>query len=175
MMKKRLASVLFGIIMLLSLPITTFAESTDNIEAGLETNSTQTTIVNLGTNIVELKDGQHVKIPLIKESGSTNNSGVVQPNDIFYGDAGYVEIWVSGNHVNYSIVMYTPANRFLGSISITDLTSGLSSGTDWVTGFSEYGVFSKKSGHMYSAIFTGTAFAGVIPVAYCDHTIIWIS
>ncbi len=145
---------------------TNVASSTSSIS---ETLNQKTTI-----DLSNLKDGEKVKVPLV--STKTTQPGTIQPDTYFPGNIGYVCIWRSGNKVYYEVEVGIPATSFNGSINITDLSSGLSAGVDFVDEFSGSVRFSNYTGHRYSASIYGHAYLGPVSVATTvPNWITWVS
>lgn len=90
------------------------------------------------------------------------------------GNAGTLKVWGSGHYLNWSIVMTVPVTHFIGTVSSTDITSGLSAGTSGVTGFSGKCYCARISGHTYVAHLDGVAYLGTVAVAKTGfNTVSW--
>ena len=75
---------------------------------------------------------------------------------------------------DWSIVMTVPVTHFIGTVSSTDITSGLSAGTSGVTGFSGKCYCARISGHTYVAHLDGVAYLGTVAVAKTGfNTVSW--
>lgn len=61
--------------------------------------------------------------------------------------------------------MRVPVTGFVGSFSVTDVTSGLSGGSTPVAGFSGSVPTSNLRGHVYAGSLTGTAFFLATPIS----------
>ena len=106
-----------------------------------------------------------------------NDESGIQPSSssqTIVGNAGTLKVWGSGHYLNWSIVMTVPVTHFVGTVSSTDITSGLSAGTTAVTGFSGKCYCARISGHTYVAHLDGIAYLGTVAVAKTGfNTVSW--
>jgi len=157
---------LLAVFMIMTVSSTAFAKE-DKSGSKNSLNESFTPIQNPfllnGGTVVEIQQGETVEIPLVFTKIQDKNA--IQPLMDFYGDAGKLSLTAVGNKVEYKITMSEPATSFLGDLSITNLTSGLSSGRAAVGGFSGSIGYSAKFNNRYGASLTGTAYFLNIPVA----------
>lgn len=146
-------------IMALSMNVTAFAAETPTTETPEVPNQYE---INIGGTTVILDEGEKAEFSM----------ELLNPNPSLYassqtvtGNAGTLTVWGSGSYFHWNIVMAVPATSFAGYVSITDLTSGLSSGTAPVSGFSGKCACRGLSGHLYGGSISGTAFLGTTAVA----------
>lgn len=155
MLKKRSLSILFTMIIMISMTVVSFAD--DKKEPNEPTKVYE---VIVDGKKIELEEGETTNIPLT----SINNENLETYAD-FPGDAGLLKLWVSGDRVKYNIKMYVPANSFKGYISIANLNTGFLGGNNSVSGFSGSVKYKRISGHRYRASLSGRAYLGTKPVA----------
>lgn len=166
-MKKFIISLL-TILMVMTISSTALAKDIEKFN-GSNSFSTNLPIVEF-----ELKEGEVVDIPLVLNP--VNKGNLIQPLVDFTGDAGVLSLSAVGNKVEYKISMSRPATSFTGTMSITNLTSGLSDGRTSVTTFSGSVPYSARYNNRYSATLTGTAFFFGDPVAnVVPNYITWVS
>lgn len=166
---RKMSSITLSLVMVLSISLTAFAQSPSTNKVDTEA----TYEVKIGDTTLTLKEGEKAKVPL--NTISDTDSGI-QPNVIFVGDAGTLDIWPGGGKVHYTITMTIPATSFSGRMSIMDLTYGLSGGNAPVTGFSGAVNHSNYYLHRYSASLDGTAYYLGNPVAtVAPNYITWIN
>lgn len=146
-------------IMALSTTVTAFAAKTPAAET-LETPNQYE--INVGGTTVILDEGEKAEFSM---ELLNPNPSLYASSQTVVGNAGTLTVWGSGSYFYWTIVMTVPATSFDGYVSITDLTSGLSSGSAHVTGFSGNCACRGLSGHLYSGSLSGTAFFGTIAVA----------
>lgn len=157
---KKILSLALALIMTMALAVPAFAASPDE-------EVPQSYTLNIDGEIVTLKEGEVVSIPLqLTDAGKEllAESGV-QTYLSFPGDAGVLNIWGSGTRFYWSIEMAVPATSFAGSVTATNLTTGFSSGTAAVSGFSGNCSVGTASGHHYGASISGVAYLLTVPVA----------
>lgn len=118
----------------------------------------------IGLENIKLNEGEIIKIPLEFDSEYKSVSG--NTREIFEGNAGYLELTPSGNSVSYKVVVNIPTTHFIGTMSITNLTSGLGSGYNPLYSFSGSVSYNRYTGHNYSASVDGAAYFGTLKVAY---------
>ncbi|GAB6990839.1 hypothetical protein [Paenibacillus pini] len=146
---KKLFIAMFTLTMVLSMSLTVFAQdSVTNQVSGQSYNFID------NTPAVELVVGESISIPLksIKPQGS------IQPLQDFEGDGGILTLTATTTHVLYSIKTFRPATTFVGTMRIMDISSGLVSGVDPVSGLSGSVKYLALKGHSYTASLDGTAY-----------------
>lgn len=114
---KKLSGLFLALAIVLSLNLTVFAAEPESIER-------QTYQVEVGGEIYTVSDEAVIEIPMKSLTPSTRAS-----SNTVVGDAGTLTVRGSGHYVYWTIVMTKPATYFSGTVSATDITSGLSSGT----------------------------------------------
>ncbi|MFB9988909.1 hypothetical protein [Bacillus benzoevorans] len=114
-----------------------------------------------------MKQGETVDVPILLNS--TNNEikteNTVQPLVDFPGPAGMLSLTAVGNRVEYKISMSTPADSFVGILSITNVTSGFSQGRYDITKFSGSVTYNGYYNNRYGASLNGIAYLSGKPVA----------
>lgn len=150
---KKLSGLFLALAMVLSLNLTVFAAEPESIER-------QTYQVEVDGEVYTVTDDAVIEIPMESLAPSTRAS-----SDTVVGDVGTLTVRGSGHYVYWTIVMTKPATSFSGTVSSTDITSGLSSGTATISGFSGKVYAARISGHTYTATLSGVAYNGIIPVA----------
>lgn len=157
-MKKFISKILV-LAMVLSLSVPAFASSAEP--------SLQTYMVNVDGQTISLTEGEVVSIPLelTDEGKQLLNNSDAQPYSSFAGNAGVLTIWGVGTRFYWSVSMSIPATSFAGTVTATDLTSGLSCGMTPVFGFHNSCVIGHSSGHIYYASISGVAYELTTPVA----------
>ena len=150
---KKYCSLVLSLVMALSINVTAFAQE--------RISSSETYQIVVGDEVIEVKEGSCVEIPL--------KSLLPQPydasSDTVVGDAGTLKIWGSGHYVYWNIIMTIPATSFVGTISVTDIWTGLSAGSTNVYTFSGNIYAARISGHQYTASLSGVAYNGTTAVA----------
>lgn len=182
-MKKTLqivTGVISSMALMASVPLTTFASTTNPSQGGI--------VVTIGSTTVHLDQGQKAEIPFIlttppttttstssgSGTSSTGSTNVASPDVNFTGNAGTLSLWPENGRIYWNIVMDFPVTSFSGMLSVSDLTSGLSSGSWPVTTFSGNDPYGAKSGHQYGASLTGAAYIGPVAVAWTNpNYIVW--
>ncbi|WP_130177514.1 hypothetical protein [Cryobacterium sp. SO1] len=91
--------------------------------------------------------------------------GTVRPLVDYPGNSGTITITTVGGVYYWNVKMTIPVTSFLGTFSITDLTSGFSGGSVVATSFSGSAPTSKLRGHRYSGTLSGKAFFAGVPVS----------
>ena len=140
---KKLSGLFLALAIVLSLNLTVFAAEPESIER-------QTYQVEVGGEIYTVSDEAVIDIPMKSLTPSTRAS-----SNTVVGDAGTLTVRGSGHYVYWTIVMTKPATYFSGTVSATDITSGLSSGTAAISGFSGKVYAARISGHTYTATLVG--------------------
>jgi len=169
---KKISTLLLALMMVFSMSTAVFAQSTTNKKIDTKTSTYEVTI---GNKTLTLKEGEKAEVPLTSINNSDSNSEI-EPNAVFIGDAGTLDIWPYSGRVYYDITMNVSATSFSGMMRVTDLTSGLSGGTTPVTGFNGSVSTSNLSGHRYSASLTGEAYLLGLPVAnVVPNWITWVN
>ena len=106
-----------------SLPQTSTSESAIKV---IDTTTLQTNINKSG--IVQLNDGETVRIPLIMSPSKTTVVSSANLTSAALSENGYVSFSRAGRVVSYSIVIYDFYTSITGTASVMDRNSGLSSG-----------------------------------------------
>jgi hypothetical protein len=165
---KRLFSLVCAFAMIFSLNATAFAAELP------KTDTKQQYEITVGDEVITLEEGEVVEIPMTLIE---NDESGIQPSSssqTIVGNAGTLKVWGSGHYLNWSIVMTVPVTHFVGTVSSTDITSGLSAGTTAVTGFSGKCYCARISGHTYVAHLDGIAYLGTVAVAKTGfNTVSW--
>lgn len=149
---KKYYALVLSLVIALSINVTAFAQE--------RTFSSEIYQIVVGDEVIEIKEGSYVEIPLM--------SLLPQPyasSDTVVGDAGTLKIWGSGHYVYWNIVMTIPATSFVGTISVTDTWTGMSAGSTNVYTFSGSIYAARISGHQYTASLSGVAYNGTTAVA----------
>ncbi|MFE0503217.1 hypothetical protein ACWF7H_04160 [Peribacillus butanolivorans] len=102
---------------------------------------------------IKLAEGEVATIPLVLVPANSSNN-LIQPTIAFPGPGGVLNLWAEGSKVRYKITMSIPATGFTGTMLITNLTSGLSSGRTSVSGFSGAVSYKALYNNRYSAQLT---------------------
>ena len=127
-----LVTVLLGSFMNLSIA------SAETLDKSLpQTSKTESTIkvseTNIGSNnsaaVIQINDGQTVKVPLKKSPTKTTGVPSTNSTSATLPENGYVTFSRAGNVISYTIVIYDFYTNIVGTASVTDRTSGLSGGT----------------------------------------------
>lgn len=165
---KRLFSLVCAFAMIFSLNTTAFAAELP------KTDTKQQYEITVGDEAITLEEGEVVEIPMTLIE---NDESGIQPSSssqTIVGNAGTLKVWGNGHYLNWSIVMTVPVTHFIGTVSSTDITSGLSAGTSGVTGFSGKCYCARISGHTYVAHLDGVAYLGTVAVAKTGfNTVSW--
>lgn len=129
------------------------------------------------TKEIQAELGKSVTIPLqsVTEKGTVKD-GTMSTQQVFPGSAGTVELVPTATQVSYFITMTIPADAFIGSMSIVDVSSGLSSGTVYLYDFHGSVKYNGLKGHRYRAVLEGNAYLGADNVAYVGDDVVlnWI-
>ena len=149
---KKYFALVLSLVMALSINVTAFAQET--------TSTPETYQIMIGDEVVEVEEGSYVEIPMESLMPQTRAS-----SDTVVGDAGTLTVWGSGHYVYWSIVMTVPATSFVGTVSVMDISSGLSAGSPAIAGFSGSVYAARISGHQYTATLDGIAYNGTTAVA----------
>lgn len=163
---KKLLSFICTAIMVLSMNVTAFAANTSR---------PQQYQISVNNEALTLEEGEVAEIPLIMLNSNTE-AGIspCASSDTVVGDAGVLKVWGSGHYLYWSIALTIPATSFSGSVSSTDISSGLSAGTTYVSGFTGQCYCARISGHTYAAHLDGIAYLGTTAVAKTlFNTITW--
>ncbi|MED3832522.1 hypothetical protein [Peribacillus frigoritolerans] len=124
---------------------------------------------------IKLAEGEVASIPLVLVPTNLDNN-LIQPTLAFPGPGGILNLWAEGSKVRYKITMSIPATSFTGTMLITNLTSGLSSGRTSVSGFSGSVSYRALYNNRYSAQLTGSAtFLGKVVSYTVPNYITWVS
>lgn len=164
-----------ALVLSLALSISTFSIQTTNAKADSLTKEKQEYVLDssqvkiTGLENIQLDQNETIQIPLNFTDEYKNKSRA-----IFEGAAGYLELTVSGSYVNYKIVVNVPVTHFVGTMNITNLTSGLGSGTTPLGSLKGSVFYNRYTGHNYGASVSGDAYFGPLKVAYTgDNYITW--
>lgn len=152
---KKLMSGLLSLFLVLSLCLTASAESS----VGVQQKPTYSIGAKLST--IKLVEGETTEVPLKLIS----KEGVIHPDQAFTYDAGTLYLTPGDTRVYYRVELTVPANSFIGTLNITNLTSGFSEGLNPIAGFSGSVRYSARVGNQYSASITGVASLDGVTVA----------
>jgi len=129
--------------------------------------------ITVGDKVVTLEEGEKVVLDmeLIDSPYAVLSRASSQTIN---GSAGRLSVWGSGKYFYWSMLMWFPATHFTGTVSLMDLTSGLSGGSPKVSGFTGSCPTRGLSGHTYSGSLSGTAWVGTQAIARpCTNYITW--
>lgn len=160
---KKIVSMTCAIIMTLSMSITALAA-----EPTKQTTSPNQYQITVGDTTVTLKEGQKAVFGMDTLTDSSTTNGQISTfasSQIVTGNAGTLTVWGNGAYFYWNIAMTIPATSFMGAVTLSDVTSGLSCGTAIAIGFSGKCATRGLSGHTYSGSISGTAYFGTVAVA----------
>ena len=163
---------------IVSLVVAVFMLFTSNIKSSAadfqRDVSTSQYVISINGENISIQEGQTVILPMTSLQEDHSRFQTQANKDIKVGNAGILTAWGSGHYLHWTIMMFTPATRFTGTVSSTDINSGLHSGTYRVSGFTGKIYCAAISGHIYSAHLDGIAFNGTTPVATTlFSTVVW--
>lgn len=165
---KKILSIVFVFAMVFMINTTVFAAES------LQTDRAQQYKVSIGNNEISFEEGEIVNIPMTYINNKDFGKSTYASSQTIVGNAGTLKVWGSGHYLYWNIVMSVPVTHFVGTVSSTDMTFGLSAGTSVVTGFSNKCYCARTSKHLYVAHLDGIAYLGTIPVAKTgSNTITW--
>ncbi len=118
--------------------------------------------LQVGDETVYLAEGESATFPLYPVNPPPGEAGTF---GTWRGNWGTLTTSGGGGRFYWSIEMKLPATYFSGTATVTNLTSGMSSGRANVSGFSGSTTYTLRSGHNYSGTLDGTAFLAGVPVA----------